>query len=91
MPQELIGELLANPIHWGWGVVGRAAIVCQPVQVADNIQEPAYSGRVCDLSIQAGFGSLLAMQLARPDRLVGALVPRRKSPGALPAETAEVL
>jgi signal transduction histidine kinase len=60
-----------------------------PAAVADLRSEPA--NPVTDIILEAGFRSLLVMPLLRPDRIVGALVVRRRVPGEFAAATVELL
>ena len=46
---------------------------------------------ILDVIVRAGFRALLIVPLARPDRIVGALVVRRKEPGEFPKSTIELL
>ncbi len=76
-------------IHVDQSFVGRAATSGMPVQVAD------LSGVDRDQHLQVlydgGWRSLVVIPLVRPDRIVGALVVRRLTPGAFSAETCDML
>src|SRR5262249_49758778 len=61
----------------------------KPVQVADTRDEPASAGN--DIILREGYRSILIIPLLRPDHIVGALVVRRKTPGAFPQSTIELL
>jgi signal transduction histidine kinase/DNA-binding response OmpR family regulator/HAMP domain-containing protein len=91
MDAELIEALQANPISLGEGAVGRAAAVQEPIQVTDVAQDVSYPERLRQLLTQSGFGALLAIPLLREERLVGALVVRRKAAGAFAPEIVELL
>ena len=54
----------------------------EPIQVPDLEEEPPSAVR--DLVLRAGYRALLVVPLLRPDRIVGALVVRRKQPGLFP-------
>jgi signal transduction histidine kinase len=60
-----------------------------PVQIADLQNDP--SSLVLDVIVRAGFRALLVVPLLGPDRIVGALVVRRKQPGEFPKSTVELL
>src|SRR5215510_894861 len=91
MDAELIEAFQANPISLGEGAVGRAAAVQEPIQVTDVAQDVSYPERLRQLLTQSGFGALLAIPLLREERLVGALVVRRKAAGAFAPEVVELL
>jgi two-component system, NtrC family, sensor kinase len=61
----------------------------RPVQVADTRDEPASA--VNEIVLREGYRSLLIVPLLRPDRIVGALVVRRKTPGEFPQSTIDLL
>jgi len=66
------------------GVIGRAVRARRAVQVADHRDRPPSPLR--DAILNAGFRAVLAVPLIREERIVGALVVRRKAPGEfLPA------
>jgi signal transduction histidine kinase len=60
-----------------------------PVQIPD-VQNNS-SSRVLDVIIRAGFRALLVVPLLGADRIVGALVVRRKAPGEFPKHTVDLL
>jgi signal transduction histidine kinase/DNA-binding response OmpR family regulator len=76
-------------IHVDESFVGRAATSGVPVQVSD-LAEVALDPHLGVLH-EAGWRSLVVIPLARSDRIVGALVVRRLSPGAFSDETCEML
>ena len=61
----------------------------EPLQVPDLLDEPRIA--VQDLMLQAGYRALLVVPLLRPDRIVGALVVRRREPGLFPKSTIDLL
>ena len=75
-------------IHVGETAVGRAAEQRVPVQVPDIQHDPSL---VLDVIVRAGFRALLVVPLLAADRLVGALVVRRKQPGEFPKSTVDLL
>jgi signal transduction histidine kinase len=91
MEEELINALHANPPRLGDGVVGRAAISRQPVQVPNILEEHAYAPHMRKLLTRFGFRASLAVPLLREDRIVGALVVRRKSAGEFRPEVVELM
>jgi signal transduction histidine kinase/HAMP domain-containing protein len=91
LEDELIEALRAVPIRLGEGAVGRAGVSRQPIQIPDILAEATYTGRLRDAAERAGYRALLAVPLLREDQLVGALVLRRKVPGAFPQDTIDLL
>jgi signal transduction histidine kinase len=77
--------LRATPIRLGEGAVGRAAVIRQPVEVAD-IEHGQLAPQTRALLVREGMGSLVAVPLVREDRLVGGLVIVRRERGAFSPE-----
>jgi signal transduction histidine kinase/DNA-binding response OmpR family regulator len=76
-------------IHVDESFVGRAATSGTPVQVAD-LSEVDLDPHL-RLLFDAGWRSLVVIPLVRPDRIVGALVVRRLTPGAFSDEVCDLL
>jgi signal transduction histidine kinase len=91
MEEELINALRANPPRLGDGVVGRAAISREPVQIPNILEERAYAPRMRQLLERFGFRASLAVPLLREDRIIGGLVVRRKAVGEFRPEVIELL
>ena len=91
MEEELITALRANPPRLGDGVVGRAAVSREPVQVPNILEERAYAPRMRQMLERFGFRASLAVPLLREDRIIGGLVVRRKSTGEFRPEVIELL
>ena len=89
MDEKIIAEIKDRHIHIGETAIGEAAEQRMPVQIADLQNDP--SSRVLDVIVRAGFRALLVVPLLGPDRIVGALVVRRKQPGEFPKNTVELL
>jgi signal transduction histidine kinase/DNA-binding response OmpR family regulator len=87
--EELIEALRDSRIHVGETVVGKSAATRAAVQIADLTSEPTY--RLLDVLERAGFRALLAVPLLREERVIGALVVRRKTAGAFSEQTVELL
>jgi GAF domain-containing protein len=66
-----------------------AATQRRPVQIPDVLAEP--QSPMKDIVLGGGFRALLVMPLLRPDRIVGALVVRRKQPGEFPKSIVDLL
>jgi signal transduction histidine kinase len=62
----------------------------EAVQVSD-ITDGSYSSPISDALIEAGYRAVVAVPLIREDHLIGALTMNRKTPGAFPPETIELL
>jgi signal transduction histidine kinase len=90
MDQWQIAGLKVAPIRMGdKTVVDQAAVQRMPVQIADVQHDDA--SRVHGAILRAGFRALLTIPLVGADRIVGALVVRRKEPGEFPREAIELL
>jgi signal transduction histidine kinase len=90
MNETLIAGFKAKPIRIGdKTVVDQATVQRVAVQIADLQHDDA--SRVHDAILRAGFRALLTIPLLGVDRIVGALVVRRKRPGEFPKETVELL
>jgi signal transduction histidine kinase len=85
----LATEFRRIKIGLGETAIGEAAARREAVQVPD-IADMAPSP-VKDLLVRAGYKAILVVPLLRPDQVLGALVIRRKEPGAFPAGVVEVL
>ena len=62
-----------------------------PIQIPDILEEGAYTGRLREVAQRARYRGLLAIPLLREDRLIGALVLRRRVPGPFQEETVNLL
>ena len=81
----------ADPVRFGEGAMGRAAQTRMPVQIPDVDAPDAYTGRLRALLDRAGLKALLAVPLLREDRVLGALLVARKTPGEFPPATVDLL
>ena len=86
---DVRAQLKTVRIHVDESFVGRAATSGMPVQVADlsEIERDPHLRLLFD----SGWRSLVVIPLVRPDRIVGALVVRRLTPGAFSDETCDML
>jgi signal transduction histidine kinase len=75
----------------GEGAAGRAAGTRAPVQIEDILVSGAYESRVRELLATTGQRSLLALPVVGEERLLGALVVSRRTPGAFPDEIVALL
>ncbi len=89
MDEELVTAITDRNVRMGETLIGRAAMQRRPVQVADAKHESA--SPVLDIIIRAGFRALLAVPLLGANRIVGALVVRRKEPGEFPQSIVNLL
>jgi signal transduction histidine kinase len=89
MDDTLIAEIRDRYVRLGETAVGKAAAQRTPIQVPDAHNDP--SALVLDVIVRAGFRALLAVPLLAADRMVGALVVRRKQPGEFSKSTVELL
>ncbi len=89
MSEAMIAEFGSQSVGLGKSYIGSATSTGEAVQVPDLCAEPPSSIR--DLVLSAGYRALLVVPLMRPDRVVGALVVRRKEPGLFPSSTIDLL
>ena len=89
MSDELIEAIGQQSIGLGKSYIGDATQRREALQVPDLAGEPPSSVR--DIILHAGYRGLLVVPLLRPDRIVGALVVRRKEPGVFPESTIDLL
>jgi signal transduction histidine kinase len=88
MDEELVAAIKDRNVRMGETLISDAVTHRKPVQVAD-IRHAASSA--LDIIRRAGFRALLAVPLLGADRIVGALVIRRKEPGDFPQGTVNLL
>jgi signal transduction histidine kinase len=88
---EHLATLRATPIRLGEGAVGRAAVIRQPVEVADIEQGQLVAPQTRGLLVREGMGSLVAVPLIREDQLFGGLVIVRRECGAFSPQTVATL
>jgi signal transduction histidine kinase len=89
MDERIIAEIRDRHMHIGETAVGKAVEQRKPVQIADLQTDPV--SPVLDVIVRAGFRALLVVPLLGADRVVGALVVRRKQPGEFPKSTLDLL
>jgi signal transduction histidine kinase len=89
MTEELIQEIGKRSIGLSDIYLGTATRRREAVQVSDLEAEPSSPTR--DLVLSAGYRGLLVIPLLQPDRIVGALVVRRRAPGLFPTSTIDLL
>jgi len=91
MDDALVAGVEHRPIRMDeMTVVNRAVLQRAPNQIAD-LQQVDASSLVLDIILRAGFRALLTVPLLGADRIVGALVVRRREPGEFPKNTVELL
>jgi signal transduction histidine kinase len=88
MTDEMIAGIKGQHIGAS-DAVGEAAARRAPVQVADLDDQP--SSPVAELLLHGGFRALLVVPMLRSEQTFGALVVRRKQPGAFSKETTDLL
>src|SRR6266516_4011740 len=89
MSEQMIQAIAAQHITVHDANMGIATTQRQPIQVPDlrlDTRNP-----MNDIILHEGYRALLIMPLLRPDRIVGALVVRRKEPGEFPKGVVELL
>ena len=89
MDDAMIAAIKGRHIRMGETVVSRAVLQRKPVQIYDVQHDPSLP--VLDVILRAGFRGHLTVPLLGADRIVGALVVRRKEPGEFPQSTIDLL
>jgi signal transduction histidine kinase len=89
MDNKIVDEIRERHIHIGETAISVAAERRMPVQIPDIQNDP--SSLVLDVIVRAGFRAWLTVPLLGADRVVGALVVRRKAPGEFPKHTVDLL
>jgi signal transduction histidine kinase len=89
MSKAFVAELATQGVGHGESTVAQAAQQRAPVQVADL--KEAKPTPLQKLILRAGYRALLAMPLLSRDKVVGALVVRRKAPGSFPPPVLDLL
>jgi signal transduction histidine kinase len=88
MDDTIIAAIQDRHIHLGETAIGRAVERRMPIQIPDVQNDPS---SVLDVIVRAGFRALLTVPLLASDRIVGALVVRRKAPGEFAKSTVDLL
>jgi GAF domain-containing protein/CheY-like chemotaxis protein len=73
------------------GVVGRAALTREPVQIPDITVPGAYESPMRATLVEVGYRAMLAVPLLREDAIYGGLVITRKTPGEFSPDVVELL
>jgi signal transduction histidine kinase len=89
MDETIVAAIRDRRVRVGETAVGQAVEQRRSLQIAD-IQNDR-SSLVLDVIVRAGFRALLVVPLLAPDRIVGALVVRRREPGEFPESTIDLL
>ena len=89
MDQELIDALTQQHIGLDEPNVAQALAQREPIQVAD-LQEEAPSD-LNEITLRAGYRARLVAPLIRGEDVVGLLVVRRRTPGAFPQNTVDLI
>ena len=88
MDDTIIAAIRDRHIRLGETAIGRAVEQRMLIQVPDIQSDPS---AVLDVIVRAGFRALLSVPLLGADRIVGALVVRRREPGEFAKNTIELL
>jgi signal transduction histidine kinase len=89
MSEEIIAALREQHLGVGEPTIDRAVTDREPVQIEDLAASSSTPAR--DIVARAGFRALLVVPLLAPERVVGALVVRRKAPGVFLENTVDLL
>ncbi|HXC89325.1 MAG TPA: ATP-binding protein [Stellaceae bacterium] len=87
----LAERLKTQPIRYGEGAVGRAAISTTPMQIPD-LREPGVSvPQLAAELVSLGYRSLLAAPLLHEQTILGGLIVVRRQPGSFSDETVRLV
>ena len=89
MDAAMIAAIRDRHLRIGETLVGKSAELRRPIQLPDAHDDP--SALAFEVVVRAGFRALLAVPLLAADRIVGALVVRRRQPGEFPRSTVDLL
>jgi signal transduction histidine kinase len=90
MDEAMIAAIKERHVRISDPGIGQAALQRTPVAIADARDQPA--SEIFDMVMRAGFRALLIVPLlAAEQRIVGALVVRRKRPGEFSKQTIDLL
>ncbi len=89
MDESLIAAIKERHIRIGDAGIGQAAAQRAPLQIPDVETQPPSA--VLDVVVRAGFRALLIIPLLGAERIVGALVVRRRRPGEFSKQTIDLL
>src|SRR5262249_50930056 len=89
MDQELIDALTQQHVGMDEPNVGLVLAERAPIQVADLRDEPASD--INEITLRAGYRARLVAPLMRGESVVGLLVVRRRTPGAFPQSTVDLI
>jgi signal transduction histidine kinase/CheY-like chemotaxis protein/HAMP domain-containing protein len=89
MSEAFVAELARQGVGFGESAVAQAVKQRAPVQLADLRQ--AKPTALQEVILHAGYRALLVIPLLSRDKVMGALVVRRKAPGSFPAPVLDLL
>ena len=89
MDQELIDALTQQHIGLDEPNVAQALAQPEPIQVADLRKEAP--SEINEITLRAGYRARLVAPLCRGEEVVGMLVVRRRTPGAFPQNTVDLI
>src|SRR6202521_6075939 len=89
MDQELIDTLMLQHIGLDEPNVAAALAQNEPIQAADLSDEAPTE--INQITLHAGYRARLVAPLLRGDEVVGLLVVRRRTPGAFPENTVDLI
>jgi signal transduction histidine kinase len=89
MDEELVAALQERRIRLEDPGIGQAARERAPLPMADLRNEPP--SEILEVVLRAGYRAVLIVPLLGADRILGALLVRRKRPGEFPKQTIDLL
>jgi GAF domain-containing protein/anti-sigma regulatory factor (Ser/Thr protein kinase) len=89
MSEELIQQLKEQHLGAGEPVIDEAVSRCEPIQTEDILTSPLTPART--ILARAGYRGIIVVPLLGREYVIGALVVRRREPGAFPQNTVDLL
>jgi signal transduction histidine kinase len=89
MSEELIQQLKEQHLGAGEPVIDEAVSRREPIQTEDILTNPLTPART--ILARAGYRGIIVVPLLGRDHVIGALVVRRRKPGAFPQNTVDLL
>jgi GAF domain-containing protein len=88
LSDEIVAQLKASHIRFGQTALSEAVERRTPIQIPDIQADPSAT---LDIIVRAGFRALLYIPLLGAEKIIGALVVRRRTAGEFPKRTVELL
>jgi signal transduction histidine kinase len=88
LPDSIVAEIRESHIRFGQTAISDTVERRIPIQIPNVLDDPSAT---IDVIVRSGFRALLYVPLLGTEKIVGALIVRRKQPGEFPKSTVELL